>query len=177
MLISHFFSWFSGKPTSGRCGYAEIPSGLPAAFDDARALELATDLDLHKQNISDVELEAVAKELHHHKTRDRIQSINLSGNAITEASGRWLSMLLVDHPNLQVFDISHNQLTAEVVSDLAVSIETHPHLSELRIGDNNLGPDGVASLAEIFQSAPRLVTLDLGWKRAHKLCLLRPVLR
>ena len=55
MLISRIFSWFSGKPASGRCGYAEISSDLSAAFDDPRPFESAGDLDVSKQNISDIE--------------------------------------------------------------------------------------------------------------------------
>ncbi|GMF15020.1 unnamed protein product [Phytophthora lilii] len=97
-----------------------------------------------------------------------LRSLNLSRNALDDATGKWLALLLKRNTSLRRLELESNCLGPLATKDLAEALSTNESLEYLNLESNPLTDEekdftGVAALGSMLSKNKTLRTLNL-WR-------------
>lgn len=101
------------------------------------------------------------------RSHNTLQTLNLSGNFITDDCIDLMCKSFPSLENLKSLDLSLNHLTAEGIKNLSTAFQQNPlhHLTELNLSHNELGNESLSNLSLItrYLNLETLKLIDVGF--------------
>lgn len=94
---------------------------------------------------------------------DRLVSLNLSRNRLSDRDGRYIAEGLKTNTALRHLDLRKNELGATFGADMAAALAENRDLRELYIGWNRLESSGSAILLQEMKTSSTLEIVDMSW--------------
>ena len=131
-----------------------IHSKLVGAFAKALEKSNAKDVSIGKVQLTDEELVELSKGL------TGLESLELSDNLLTSASGDVIAKILKSNPNLKTLLLGINQIGQVGFASFAKEMKEHPALEHFSCNSCNLTPESAKDVLQLV-SNPKLNHLDL----------------
>lgn len=116
------------------------------------------EIDIENNNLQDLGVTLLLKNLAHHKT---LKVINLCNNNINDTGAISIALVLKNNPNIEKMNLGYNRIGEIGTKQLSDALRTHQSLTHFIISGNPLGMMGAFAIAKSLIRHPSLKILDL----------------
>ncbi|MBS4171620.1 MULTISPECIES: hypothetical protein [unclassified Neochlamydia] len=147
-----------------------VPKELPveelsALMDTLRINTALTELNLHRNELSEKGTRALAQALERNSS---LAKLDLSLNQIGSKDAIALAKALAKNYSLTKLDLSLNEISNKGASALAQALECNSSLTEFDLRQNDISNQGVSALAQALEHNSSLAELNLGDNKISK---------